>query len=162
MAWSGSKVRAVLLDVLERAGWSAGQVFFATLLAGGTAVSVGNLPWKYSSTLALSAAVSSIVLTVVQYLTRITDLPFWPDQLLRLVKTFAASLAASIVAAKVFDVTQFDWTSALNVAFLATVTALGKGLLARGQAAVGVGEGAKKTPSTLPAQTYEDAVRRRP
>jgi peptidoglycan biosynthesis protein MviN/MurJ (putative lipid II flippase) len=166
MAWSRAKWRAVMLDFLERAGWSAGQVFFATLLAGGTA-DVGNLPWKYSSTLALGGAVSSIILTAVQYLTRLTDLPFWPDQVVRLLKTFLASLAASIVAAGVFDVTTFNWTTAINVAALATITALGKGLLARGQTTVAGAQTTaatpppqRHTPSTLPFDTYENAVRR--
>jgi len=169
MAWSASKLKAVLLDFLERAGWSAGQVFFATLLAGGT--SVANLPWKYSSTLAISAGVSSMILTAIQYLTRTTDLSFWPDLIVRLAKTFLASLAGSIVAAGVFDITKFNWTTALNIAILATLTALGKGLLARGQAAFapkappagGSAEAAvaeKATPSTLPTGTYEHAVRR--
>jgi len=166
MAWSASKIKAVLLDFVERAGWSAGQVFFATLLAGGTTVS--NLPWKYSSTLAISAGVSSIVLTAIQYLTRTTDLSFWPDLIVRLGKTFLSSLAGSIVAAGVFDITKFNWTTALNVAILATLTALGKGLLARGQAAFTpkaapageAGAAEKATPSTLPTGTYEHAVRR--
>jgi hypothetical protein len=160
MAWSRSKLKAVLLDFLERAGWSAGQVFFATLLAGGTAAGAADLPWKYALTLALSAGVSSAVLTAVQYATRTTDLPFWPDLLVRLGKTFLASLAASIVAAGVFDVTTFDWTTALNVAFLATITAFGKGLLARGQSAAPGGPSGS-SPSTLPARTYADAVSRR-
>ena len=175
MAWSGSKVKAVVLDFVERAGWSAGQVFFATLLAGGTAASAANLPWKYSSTLALSAAVSSMVLTAIQYLTRTTDLPFWPDMLVRLAKTFLSSVAASIIAAGVFDVTTFNWTTALNVAALATLTALGKGLLARGQAVLAPGPAQpapgqaqpapaavpeRRSPSTLPIDTYEDAIRR--
>ena len=162
MAWSASKIKAVLLDFLERAGWSAGQVFFATLLAGGT--SVANLPWKYSSTLAISAGVSSMILTAIQYLTRTTDLPFWPDLIVRLGKTFLSSLAASIVAAGVFDVTRFNWTTAFNVAILATLTALGKGLLARGQATLAprtdAAPAGKATPSTLPTTTYEDAIRR--
>jgi hypothetical protein len=166
MAWSASKIKAVLLDFLERAGWSAGQVFFATLLAGGTTVS--NLPWKYSSTLAISAGVSSIILTAIQYLTRTTDLSFWPDLIVRLAKTFLSSLAGSIVATGVFDITKFSWTTALNVAILATLTALGKGLLARGQAAFTppkapapeAAAAEKPTPSTLPTGTYEHAVRR--
>jgi len=176
MAWSSSKVKAVVLDFLERAGWSAGQVFFATLLAGGSSMS--NLPWKYSSTLAISAGVSSIILTAIQYLTRTTDLSFWPDLVVRLGKTFLSSLAGSIVATGVFDITRFNWTTALNVAILATLTALGKGLLARGQAVIapqpagapgagGAGGAAggsverqKATPSTLPTTTYEDAIRR--
>lgn len=33
--------KAVLLDFLERAGWSAGQAFVATLLVGGASVSAG-------------------------------------------------------------------------------------------------------------------------
>ena len=154
MAWSGSRLRAVLLDLLERAGWSAGQVFFATLLAGGTTLSAANLPWKYASTIALSAAVSSVILTVLQYLVRATNLPFWADLAVRLAKTFLASVAASIAAAQIFDVTTFGWTAALNVAALATITALGKGLLARGQAAVST------SPSTLPESTYTHAISR--
>lgn len=166
MAWSGSKWRSVLLDLLERAGWSAGQVFFATLLAGGTAASAANLPWRYSSTIALSAAVSSVILTVLQYLVRATNLSFWPDLLVRLAKTFLASVAASIAAAHVFDVTTFGWTAALNVAALATITALGKGLLARGQAQVAPATDAGSTPaprrdpSTLPSGTYLKAISR--
>ena len=107
MAWTSAKWRAVVLDFLERAGWSAGEVFFATLLAGGTAASVVNLPWAYSLTLALSAAVSSAILTALQYLAKQTNLSFWPDLLVRLGKTFLGSLSASFAAAKVFDVTTF-------------------------------------------------------
>jgi hypothetical protein len=155
MAWTRSKLKAVLLDFLERAGWSAGQVFFATLLAGGSSVTAANLPWKYASTLAISAGVASIVLTAVQYAARATDLPFWLDVVVRLAKTFLASLGGSIVAGGVFDITTFDWTTALNVALLATITALGKSLLARGQNAT------TESPSTLPPTTYADAVSRR-
>ena len=116
------------------------------------------------STLAISAGVSSIVLTAIQYLTRTTDLSFWPDLIVRLAKTFLASLAGSFVAAGVFDITKFNWTTALNVAILATLTALGKGLLARGQAIIVPGQPAaapeKATPSTLPSVTYEHAITR--
>jgi hypothetical protein len=175
MAWNRSKWNAVLLDILERAGWSAGQVFFATLLAGGTAISLGNLPWKYSLTLAGSAAVASVVLTAVQYLTKLTDLPFWADLAVRAVKTFLSSLLASFAATQVFNVTTFHWTAALNVATVATLTAVGKGLLARSQSAPapspGPGEPAAAgqttvpaprttSPSTLTMTTYQQAVGR--
>lgn len=172
MGWTKSKWKAVLLDFAERAGWSAGQVFFATLLAGGTAVSVANLPWKYASTLGISAVVASVVLTAAQYLIRMTDLPFWPDMLVRLAKTFVGSMAASIAASGLFDITKFEWATAFNVAFLATLSALGKGLLARGQAApaptpadievAGRTRAAvvRPSPSTLPIGTYIEAVRR--
>jgi hypothetical protein len=167
MAWDRSKSTAVLLDFVERAAWSAAQVFFATLLGGGAVVAGGNLPWRYGLTLAGSAAVSSLVLTAIQYLARWTDLPFWLDVLVRLAKTFLGSLAAAFAAANVFDVTTFHWTTALNVAFLATISALGKGLLARGQpaAAPPVGGQAavprpRTSPSTLAIGTYLQAVQR--
>lgn len=163
MAWSKTKVKAVLLDILERAGWSAGQVFFATLLAGGATSTVANLPWRYAATIAVSAAVSSTILTVLQYAARITDLSFWPDMLVRLAKTFLASLAASIAAAGVFNVTTFEWDAAVNVAVLATITALGKGLLARERPAPATTEARaekESSPSTLPLETYIEATHR--
>lgn len=155
-------VKDVVLDFLERAGWTAGQVFVATLLAGGTLVSVANLPWKYASVLALSAGVASIVLTALQYLgqrlagRQITN--FWVDMVLRLAKTFLASLAGSFAAAHPFDITTFHWTTALNLAAVAVLTALGKGLLARGSdtgmAARTTGTTQARTPSTLPTSDY--------
>ncbi|GAA4972870.1 holin [Actinoplanes utahensis] len=150
------KWRAVLLDFVERAGWSAGQVFVATLLAGG-AGSVIDLPWKYSLTLAVSAFVASVILTAVQYLSKLTHLAFWPDLLTRLGKTFLASLSGSIMAGA-FDVTTFDWETALNVAFIATVASLGKGLLAREPAAPNGQVPPSASPSTLPTGTYREAV----
>ncbi|HEV2781539.1 MAG TPA: hypothetical protein VGX25_19320 [Actinophytocola sp.] len=157
--------RPVVLDFLERAGWSAGQVFFATLLAGG-AVSVTNLPWKYASVLALSAGVASLVLTLGQYLADLHPSPnlpapavFWIDLGLRLVKTFLATLAGAFVAAEPFDVTTFDWPAALNLAALAVLAALAKGLLARGSDSGMPAQAAPRmTPSTLPTRTYLEAV----
>ncbi|MEV0900906.1 holin [Actinoplanes sp. NPDC049802] len=150
------KWRAVLLDFLERAGWSAGQVFIATLLAGGVG-SVIDLPWRYSLTIAAGAFLSSVVLTAVQYLSKMTNLAFWPDLLVRLGKTFLSSLAGSMTAGA-FDVTTFDWESALNVAFLATVASLAKGLLAREPAAPNGQVPPGASPSTLPTGTYREAV----
>ena len=156
MAQIVPKWRAVLLDFLERAGWSAGQVFVATLLAGGVG-SVADLPWKASLTSAAGAFVSSLVLTAIQYLSRQTDLAFWPDLVVRLAKTFLTSLSASMLAGA-FDVTTFDWEAAFNVAFLATLAALGKGLLAREPAAPNGQVPPGASPSTLPTGTYREAV----
>ncbi|MEU4420199.1 holin [Actinoplanes sp. NPDC024001] len=150
------KWRAVLLDFLERAGWSAGQVFVATLLAGGMGA-VGQLPWKQALTLAVSAFVASLLLTLVQYLGKFTNLAFWPDLLVRLAKTFLGALTGSMVAG-VFDVTTFDWGAAFNVAFLATLASLGKGLLAREPAAPNGQVPPGASPSTLPTGTYREAV----
>jgi amino acid transporter len=151
----------VVADFLERAGWSAGQVFFATVLAGGAGMTVANLPWKYASVVALSAAIASVVLTGIQYLAKATDLTFWLDIVVRLLKTFLASLAASFAAQTPFDITTFDWTAALNVAGLAVITALGKGMLARGTVSDGPGGApSAMNPSTLPDRVYRAAVAR--
>ena len=186
MAGTG-RAKAVFLDFFERAGWSAGQVFFATIVAGGAVTAVSGVPWKTALTAAVGAAVSSVVLTALQYLGRATNLSFWPDLIVRLSKTFLGSLAASFSAGKLFDVTTFHWSAALNVAALATLSALGKGLLARGAAIVEVGApGAAhaggqpapagevavgrvpaqvvrsyETPSTLPTSTYLHAIKRK-
>lgn len=182
------RMKAVLLDVLERAGWSAGQVFVATLLAGGTVGTVGRLPWTYALTLAVSAAVASVILTASQYAGKLTDLPFWADLVVRLGKTFVSSLSASIVASGVFDITRFSWGTAFNVAFIATIGGLAKGLLARehvipvattppppdetpatpkptaptplADATTVVVDVPQPSPSTLPIETYRQAVER--
>lgn len=132
MAGNQSKARLIFLDFIERAGWSAAQVFIATLLAGGAGAIVVGLPWKYAGVLAISAAVSSVILTAAQYVVRWTNVSFWSDLLIRLGKTFIGSIAASVATASVFNIATFNWTNALNVAAVATLTALGKGLLARG------------------------------
>lgn len=154
------KLAPWLLDFIERAGWSAGQVFFATLLAGGTAATVANLPWRYASVMALSAALASVILTSIQYLSKMTKLGFWPDIIVRLGKTFLASLAGSVAAAHPFNVTTFHWSTALNVAAVAVLTAFGKGLLARtsdtgaAMAGAGIAVNALRNPSTLTTRNY--------
>jgi hypothetical protein len=172
MAWNSGKWKAVMLDFAERAGWSAAQVFYATVTAGGVSHVVIGLPWKHALILGVSAGVSSIVLTALQYLSRATDLSFWPDAIVRLGKTFLGSLGASLAATKVFDAFAFNWTNALNIAFLATLAALGKALLARGPHispevaadAVAVGRAVvpqqRANPSTLSSGTYLEAVKR--
>ncbi|MDP9795583.1 hypothetical protein J2S43_004095 [Catenuloplanes nepalensis] len=162
------RTNPIFLDFVERAGWSAGQVFFATLLAGGTVTSVADLPWTYAITVSLSAALASVLLTGLQYLGKATDLSFWPDVFVRLSKTFLSSLLASITAAGVFNAVEFDWTTALNVAVVTTIAALGKSLLAREKPAVPELGGTESTgaparvssPSTLAPEVYRRAVTR--
>ena len=139
----------------------------------GTAVAAGGVPWLYAAVLALSAVVVSAVLTAIQYVAQLADLSrlglgrtatFWLDMLIRLAKTFLTSLAASFAAAHPFDVVSFDWPTALNVATLAALGALGKGLLARGSdtgataAGTAAPAGGMMSPSTLPTDTYSKAV----
>jgi hypothetical protein len=151
---------SILFDFVERAGWSAGQVFLATLLAGGAAGTVGDVPWKYAFTLAVGAALSSAVLTALQYLARLTALPFWSDLLVRLAKTFLTSLGGAFMAAHPFDIHTFDWATALNIAALAVLTALGKGLLAGSSARESGKRAGGRNPSTLPGTVYLAAVQR--
>jgi hypothetical protein len=153
------KLSPVAADFLERAGWSAGQVFFATLLAGGSTITVANLPWKYACALAFSAAVASTVLTGAQYLAKGTDLRFWPDLVVRMSKTFLASLAASFAAEHPFNIVEFDWETALNLAGVTVITALGKGLLARSGVNGGPAAAGGSNPSTLPTHTYLAATK---
>ncbi|MEV6350239.1 hypothetical protein [Actinoplanes sp. NPDC051851] len=154
---SDPKWQAVFKDFLERACWSAGQVFFATLLAGGDGDTVTHLPWKYALSLAAGAFIASVVLTAVQYLSKLTDLAYLPDLLVRLAKTFLGSLAASMLAG-VFDVTTFGWGAALNVAVLATLASLAKGVLAREPADTSGQVPSSASPSTLATGTYREAV----
>jgi hypothetical protein len=141
------------LDYLERAGWTAGQQFFAVLLATGATGTAVDLPWKLAASMAAGAAIISLVTTAVQYSAKQTGGAFWKDLAWRLSKTFLASLGASFGADKAFDVLAFDWSSALDLAVLTTLGALGKGLLAR---APDSGD----NPSTLLPGTYELAVQR--
>lgn len=116
-------------------------------------------------------------MTGVQYLTNKTELGFWHDLEVRLAKTFLASLGGSFLAAHPFDITKFDWATALNLATVATLTALAKGLLARESgtdahaaatdaraattgtpATPGVGG---PSPSTLPSKVYWSAITRK-
>lgn len=167
------RVKEIVFDFVERAGWSAAQVFTATLLAGGPAVAAAGVPWRYAAVLALSSVVVSVVLTAIQYVAQLADLSrlglgrtatFWLDMLIRLVKTFLTSLAASFAAAHPFNVVSFDWPTALNVGTLAVLGALGKGLLARGSDTGATAPGtaapadAMMSPSTLPTDTYSKAV----
>jgi hypothetical protein len=141
------QARSITADVLERAGWTAGQQFLAVALATGSAARVVDLPWTAVLTTAAVAAIASAVMTAIQYLLNRTDLAFWPDLLVRLAKTFLASLAGSL-AGDAFGVLAADWRDALGLAVVATLGAVAKGLLARHSAT-----GAAATPSTLSART---------
>jgi hypothetical protein len=143
---------AKIWDALERAGWTAGQQFVAVLLTASSAGSALDLPWQLALSMSAGAAVISIVGTVIQYLTGLTGLSFWPDLLVRVVKTFVASMLGAF-GAEAFNVLDFDWSGAFDLAVVATLVALAKGLLARGP------RGAEpQTPSTLRHDTYRLAT----
>jgi hypothetical protein len=60
------------------------------------------------------------------------------------------------MGADAFNVVNFDWAGAFDLAVVTTLTALGKGLLARQAGRDTV----KPSPSTLPDPTYRQAVTR--
>jgi hypothetical protein len=148
-------MRPIIADFVERAGWTAGQQFFAVLLSTSSVSGLVDLPWQLAAVSSLGAAVASVLTTFLQYLARLTDLGFWTDQVVRLAKTFVASLLGS-VSADLAGILAFDWASAIDLAAVTTLSAFAKGLLARQQTA----EGAQPSPSTLTATTYDHAVRR--
>jgi hypothetical protein len=144
-------------DFLERALWTAGQQFFAVLLITDPRSGFVDLPWKVALATALGAAIVSVLTTFLQYLPQMrkrVGQSFLVDLGLRLVKTFVSSFLATVGAMQ-FNVLTFDWSSALNLAAVATVTALGKGFLA-------AGPGAQNNPSTLQGASYEAAYPKAP
>jgi hypothetical protein len=139
-----------ILDGLERAGWSAGQTMVVVLLTSGT-VDIHHVNWGLALGTAVGAFVVSGLATVLVYMSQHAQGSFWVDLGCRLAKTFVAALIGAI-GADYFDAFTFDWNAALNIALLATLGALGKGLLARQETADG------NNPSTLPAATYNLAT----
>ncbi len=163
---------SIIWDFVERAGWSAGQQFVSILLTAGSVTAVVGLPWELALWTAAGAAIVSMLTTAVLYLTSIgapgvLTLGFWPDLMVRLVKTFLSSLLGSMGAAAVNPMT-FGWVAALNVAAVATLGALAKGLLAREPLAAAEPTGSAGTvagvkpdsPSTLRTATYLTATGR--
>lgn len=140
---------AILADFLERAGWSAGEQFLAVLFTTSTAVTLAGLPWAAASVMAVGAAIISILTTTVEYASKpVKQANYWAELALRLVKTFASSLLGAMTAEAVFNFLNFGWIAALNLAAVATIAALGKGLLARNSTGT-------PNASTLPYKTYE-------
>lgn len=155
----------VFADFIERAGWTAGQSFLATLLTSATASGVVDVPWKLALAMASGAAIVSLVATALQYLGNQTNLAFWPDLAVRLFKTFLASMAGSFGADVAFNVLAFDWSSAFDLAVVTTLAALAKCLLARQPQTTLDVDGkhvtASPNPSTLPASSYKLAIEAR-
>jgi len=145
---TGKRWTAILADFLERAGWSAGEQFLAVLIPGTAVTSFVGLPWAAASVMAVGAAIISILTTLVEYASAPLRHPsFWVELTLRLVKTFASSLLGAMGAQAVFNFLHFGWVAALNLAAIATIAALAKGLLARNA------DGWPNA-STLPVSTY--------
>lgn len=113
-----------MLGALERAGTSAGEQFLSIIALMGV-VKVSGLPWAAALSTAGGAAVVSLLLSITQFA---YTLPYWADLLERGVKTFAASLLATLGGGLV-DVMTVPWQSALDVAALAAFIAVIKGLL---------------------------------
>ncbi len=146
---------AVVADILERAGWTAGQVFCGVLLTTSSGpVGVIELPWRLSLVMASGAAATSVVTSVLLYLARLTHLPFWGDVGLRLAKTFIAAVAGAY-AAGAAGVLTFHWGGAFDLAVVTTVAAMAKGLLARQASATSTNP---TNPSTLPPLVYRSAT----
>lgn len=116
-------------DALERAGSSAGEQFLAVAVLTDFSKGLLGLPWAFALSTAAGAALISVLLSVAQFSLGAQALPYWADLLTRTVKTFAASLLATVGTSEVVDVRHVSWGHALNAAGLAAFLALAKNLL---------------------------------
>lgn len=121
-----ASIKEKFLDILERAGWSAAQQFLALILVGG-ALSFGQVSWIVDLSTAAGAFIVSALLSIGQ-LSFASPLTFWPDLIVRIVKTFAASLVG-LLGADVVNVIGINWVADLQIAGFAAFLALVKGLL---------------------------------
>jgi hypothetical protein len=160
MTGSTSRAQAVVLDFLERMAWTAGQQFFAVLVATGAAASALKLPWELAVSSAIVAALASLPTTAILYipgLARWIAEGFWRDLFIRAAKTFLSLAGLSLA-----NIEDWDAQAALYVAVVATVQAIGKGVLSREQTPTPpVTEQEMKlaasTPSSLSRATYRAA-----
>lgn len=124
-----AKTRALILDLLERAGVSAGQQFLTVALASGTFLNLAGLPWKLALATGGGAFVLSLATSALTKLTGLDNLSYWKELIRRTVVTFIQSFL-SMLGAGVIDVTHVHWLSDLNIATVAAFMAIAKGLLA--------------------------------
>lgn len=137
-----TKFRAVILDMLERAGSSAAQQFLVIVLGGGLLLTkISGLPWLTAIGTAGGAFVISLLTSLVTL--SVPKLPYWPDLLIRVAKTFGQSLLATL-GAGVVNLTTVPWLTAINTAAVVAFMSLVKGLVARN---------APITPSLLKLET---------
>lgn len=116
-------------DVLERALSSSGQQFLAVVIGAGAFNSITGLPWVPALSTAAGAGLISLLLSAGQVIVGLDKLPYAVDLLIRVGKTFAASLLATLGDQQFVDVLHVHWITALNIAAVASFLALVKGLL---------------------------------
>lgn len=162
-----TRPRDIALDFAERAGWTAGQQFLAVLLAttGAAAAaadtSVVDLPWQLALTSSLGAAVASVPTTAALYLRGFyawITASYWRDLITRVLKTFTASVAGTLLAVQVVDTYDLGWRSALDLAAIATLQCIAKGVLAREPRGISGDGGQAGTASTLSLATIHSAA----
>lgn len=124
-----------LKDIGERALSSAGEQFLVVILAAGSVLSLAGLPWKFALATSAGAFIISALLSIAQFSVGGVTVSYWADIAIRVVKTFAASLLATMTAGtdalnNVVDVTTVPWLTALNVSALAAFVTLVKCVLA--------------------------------
>lgn len=116
------------LDLLEKAGTSAGQQFLSVCLTAGAFLNLAGLPWKLALATAGGAFVLSFGTSALTKLTGLDNLSYWKELIRRGIVTFIQSFL-SMLGAGVVDVTHVHWLSDLNIATVAAFMAVAKGLL---------------------------------
>lgn len=121
-----TRLKATLLDALERGLSSAGQQFLVVVLAGGAFLNLAGLAWGPALSTAAGAFVLSILTSLITW--QIVVKNRWVELGIRVVKTFAQSLLSTL-GAGVLDVLHVHWVAALNVAATTAFLSLVKGLV---------------------------------
>jgi hypothetical protein len=120
-----------VLDPLERASTTFVQQFVNFLLAVGAGGLLATQNWAGAADTAAFAAVISLILSVATF--KVPPLSSVWDLVLRVVRTFLSSTAATLVAGKAtHSIVHADWQGAVAIAVPVAFTALLKGIAALG------------------------------
>lgn len=119
-----------VLDMLDRAGRSTLQQFVVVAFSAIPAINtVSRIPWYAALATGLGAGVVSLLTSLVSW--KVPTLTFWPDIIVRVGKTFAQSLLATL-GAGVINLFSVPWVHALDMAIGAAALSLLTGLIATG------------------------------
>ena len=139
-----------VFDPLERAGTTFVQQFVNFLLAVGAGGLLVSQNWAGAADTAGFAAIISLILSVATF--KVRPLSAVWDLVIRVLRTFLSSMAATLVADKaIHSVVHANWQAAAAIAIPVAFTALLKGI-----AALGLRETAGA--SLIPSSWSGDAV----
>lgn len=144
------RIPRTVIDMFDRAGRTTLQQFLVIAFAGIPAVgSVTHLAWYEALGVGVGAGVLSILMSLLSW--KVPVLSFWPDVLVRMVRTFVQSLVASI-GAGAFNVFTANWGALLTIALATSALSLASSLLVSGVYAP------KSTLASSPSIAYDSTT----